>query len=85
MKVTLIDGVNYADQRDIFYKEFYEKIRKQKPKQNFYGSKNQIINVFYIFFTLENYNPLGFQKLTVKANVIILKVCNKSSVTSVLV
>ena len=60
--------MNYADHRDILYEEFYEKIRKQKTKHNFYGRKNQKINIFYV----RKSGPLGFPKLTVEVNAIIL-------------
>ena len=56
-----IDAVNYPDHRDILCKEFYEKLRKQIPKQNFYGNKNQKINIFYIFLALENHNLWDLQ------------------------
>ena len=49
-KIILTDAVNYVDHRDLFYEN-------QKPKQKFYGCKTKRkINVFYIFFTLENLN-----------------------------
>ena len=72
LKVILIDALNYSDDRDILYEDyiiillfivrwynillFYERLRKQKPKQNFYGSEKKKINIFYICFTLENHN-----------------------------
>ena len=55
-KVIFIDAVIYADRHDILYEEFYGKLMKQKPKQNFYGNKNQKTNIFYIFSMLENHN-----------------------------